>query len=1460
MDRLQVIALAAAQLRAEHAAHDRRGLSLVRQVCAQASLTLHTDGTGKVLGGAHARLELFVPEIPSAGGFIWHGTEMTDDALAFAVAHELGHYALHRGEGVVLHDACGPSQINPQHDADDLRDRNGANGKVEEYTPRARREREANTFAAELLMPRDQVRRAFVADPACDVAWLADHFGVTPQLAQRRLIDAVLTADQFPSAHAGAGDARSATPTPTEAPPLTDDERRARAQELLAQLNDSQRDATTAAGPALVVAGPGTGKTATLIGRVAHLTEIVGAQPEQVLALTYSNRAAGEIRERLNTVGLRGERLPVMTIHAFAAMLLRGYASRVPHAPEEPPLTADFRILDATDSRLLLEELLTTFRLRHYRSMYDPTKKLGTLANDFSRARDRLLTPAMYLAAVDAMPIAPTVSAAHELAAVAVGVSGANTTTRGKRATPKAKPAPPPPGTYHAKDVAMARERALAYGVWDQALRQRGLLDYGGLILRAVELLRADRATREEAQRQFRFILVDEFQDTNYAAAELLTLIAGAAGNGLWVVGDPNQAIYRWRGADTQNLSHLATSYPHLREYTLQRCYRSTPDLVRLGVNLATAMNTASSGDNAVNLTTFAPRSSPVGEGRVGVVPTPQTSPAATHLAPNTPHLPPAGEGPGVGAVAITPVRGPTSAPSVARGEGLPSAQHEAAALALAIERQCELGVAYRDQAILCRTNAQVNALAQALTILGVPVAEAGDFFAHEEVKDALAFLALGAGPDGAGLLRGRQLLAALGLPAIPAAELARVTRVFAERGLPLPGALTELANLALAEITPPTQRALIALGAVADAVFHDYERMGVGARLAQFLLRPGGYAWALARRADAGGADGERACGQLAALGELTRLAFGFDIRWRNEPGFRRQVMRGAQRVTKRPAPIPALPDAREGSPTADVADIALPTAESRDTSYGMRQGVADGDVGSAPAEADVAGGEQDELGEWAPTARCFLRYLDVVRRSESRIPVVAAQDDAVAMLTIHGSKGLEFPVVYLPYLAKGKFPGNRRPAPVEPPAFRAADAADAADERDLEDRCLFYVGVTRARDLVAFTYGGKKKGKKVGGKRGADEPLDPSPLLALLRNDPSYQSAPSLLDAAQWAQLDERAATLCAALAATYGLPDDEDDGDAAADDGDDDGSSEPTSSAPIVAVKPVYAFYELDHYHECPRRYRYAAQYHLLGAAQQATLRFHRYVRKGLAELDDLYAQRPGATVAEVGATLAANWQTDGLTGLPHDELYRRYGEDVLRHQWQTLTADAQPPRRAAEKQTLAVELRECVVNVTADYLIEDDAPAPGAAVGGAAPTRQRVILERLHTRGPNATDPIDLDLMLYYLAFQGRPGVDVRIRIRYLGASLAEVDALSEDGDGSQPDATFAAAAEQSSVVDVTEKIAHDVGQYLAGKRSRLARLDRAARAIAAGQFAPRPNPQRCGACPFHNVCPADPEIE
>jgi Zn-dependent peptidase ImmA (M78 family) len=256
---------------------------LMEQLCDLLDIALNEGAYCNVmLGGAYSRLQLFDWSQPEVGGDIWLRPDMTPEKRAFAIAHELGHYILHRGEGQPLHPSCTEAEVDEAADPGGLRIQDH---QVQEYTPRARRELEANAFAAELLAPRADVRRLFASMPQSQIDWLMAHFGISPTLVRQRLVDAIF------SSSIPLGNYEATRPSVTTEVTALE----AKATELLAQLDRSQREAACASTPALVIAGPGTGKTATLVGRVAHLIGRRGLQPEHILALTFSNRAAGEM-------------------------------------------------------------------------------------------------------------------------------------------------------------------------------------------------------------------------------------------------------------------------------------------------------------------------------------------------------------------------------------------------------------------------------------------------------------------------------------------------------------------------------------------------------------------------------------------------------------------------------------------------------------------------------------------------------------------------------------------------------------------------------------------------------------------------------------------------------------------------------------------------------------------------------------------------------------------------------------------------------------------------------------------------------------------------------------------------------------------------------------------------------------------------------------------------------------
>ncbi len=333
------------------------------------------------------------------------------------------------------------------------------------------------------------------------------------------------------------------TPAPTREQPQGSNEAPSSTEK---HYDTFQQAAIEAATPALIVAGPGSGKTSTLIGRVEYLVSAQRVQPQRILALTFSRKAAQEMQERLETALYSHEdaqggshvAMPmVSTFHAFCAELLRTHGDRVGLRP-------DFALIDETEGYFLLRQMAQEMRLSHYRNLAAPAHYFSDFLKAISRAKDELVTADRYQQLAQAM------------------LSQAQDEETG----------------LHAQK---ALEVAHIYMLYEQGLHRRGDTDFGGLIMLVVQLLQEFPDVCREQQERFQHILVDEFQDINRASGVLLRLLAGEQRN-VWVVGDANQAIYGFRGASPANITNFQEDYPGARVLPLSRNYRSRPDIVQL--------------------------------------------------------------------------------------------------------------------------------------------------------------------------------------------------------------------------------------------------------------------------------------------------------------------------------------------------------------------------------------------------------------------------------------------------------------------------------------------------------------------------------------------------------------------------------------------------------------------------------------------------------------------------------------------------------------------------------------------------------------------------------------------------------------------------------------------------------------------------------------------------------------
>ncbi len=394
-------------------------------------------------------------------------------------------------------------------------------------------------------------------------------------------------------------------------------------------LNAAQRAAVEhGTGPLLVLAGAGSGKTRVLTARVARIVDALGVAPHRVLAVTFTNKAAGEMRERIaRLLGAEPRGMWIGTFHGLGARMLRLHADRVGR-------TAEYTIYDEDDTLTVVRRLMERAKV----SPKDFAPKAVVAA--ISDAKNALVTPAEY----------------ERLAM-----------------TPLAKAVSP------------------VYAALEPVLRAQNAVSFDDLLVLPVQLLTEHPDLRAHYAARFEHLLVDEYQDTNHAQYEFVRLIAGPQGN-VAVVGDDDQSIYGWRGADVRNILDFERDYPGARVVRLEENYRSTPGILAMA-NVVIAQNTARRGKTL----------------------------RATR---------PAGE-------PVTVLKAFDD-------------RDEADAIAEAIEaRRMDRRERPSEMAVLYRTNAQSRSLEESLRRRGIPYRLIGAvrFYDRREVRDLLAWLRLAANP-----------------------------------------------------------------------------------------------------------------------------------------------------------------------------------------------------------------------------------------------------------------------------------------------------------------------------------------------------------------------------------------------------------------------------------------------------------------------------------------------------------------------------------------------------------------------------------------------------------------------------------------------------------------------------------------------------------------------------------------
>lgn len=389
-------------------------------------------------------------------------------------------------------------------------------------------------------------------------------------------------------------------------------------------MNEMQMQAVVQTeGPVLVLAGAGSGKTRVLTHRAAYLIEEKGVNPYHIMAITFTNKAAGEMRERIDDlVGYGSESIWVSTFHSACVRILRRFINRIGYE-------TNFTIYDADDQKQLMKEICK--RLQIDTKIY----KEKFFLNKISHAKDELIGPDIYQA--DAA------------------------------------------GDYERQKIAQV------YMEYQQMLHKNNALDFDDLIMKTVELFLADREVLDYYQERLHYIMVDEYQDTNTAQFELVRLLADKYRN-LCVVGDDDQSIYKFRGANIRNILDFEKVYPEAQVVKLEQNYRSTQNVL----DAANSVIQNNRGRKEKALWTKK------------------------------------GQG------------------SLVHFRQFDTAYEEAEFVADDVARKKRKGIAdYGESAVLYRTNAQARMLEERFILEGIPYDVVGgtNFYARREIKDMLAYL-----------------------------------------------------------------------------------------------------------------------------------------------------------------------------------------------------------------------------------------------------------------------------------------------------------------------------------------------------------------------------------------------------------------------------------------------------------------------------------------------------------------------------------------------------------------------------------------------------------------------------------------------------------------------------------------------------------------------------------------------
>ena len=733
-------------------------------------------------------------------------------------------------------------------------------------------------------------------------------------------------------------------PAPKPAKPLVD----------IDSLNSAQREAVlTTEGPLLVLAGAGSGKTRVLTFRIAHMLGDLGVKPWQVLAITFTNKAAAEMRERLAALipsGTRG--MWVCTFHAMCVRMLREDADLLGY-------TGQFTIYDDDDSKRMVRDIMQALGIEQKQF------PINMIRSKISSAKNAMIGPEDMLKSADS------------------------------------------PNDKKAAQVYLELERRL---------RAANAMDFDDLLVRTLELLRTRPEVLDKYQERFRYISVDEYQDTNHVQYEIANLLAAKYQN-LMVVGDDDQSIYSWRGADITNILDFEKDFKDCKTVKLEQNYRSTGHIL----SAANAVVRHNSQRKDKRLFTAE------------------------------------GDGEKIQAFQASDER------------------DEGRWIASEIEKLHAKGTSYDDIAVFYRTNAQSRILEDMFLRAGVPYKIVGGtrFFDRAEIRDVMAYLKMIVNPaDEMSVKRvintPRRGIGSTSIQKIE--QLARDNRCSFFQACEIACAETGMFS-AKVRNGLSSFVALVREGRRMDGVLKDVVEMIVDKTGLLQAFRAEGTMESESRAENIQEFLGvaaefeethEDIEGTLESLEEL-RAAGVADVPAGAEP---------EPVVVSAPAPEPgpsapassfeALVGARDAAGSDPLDSLAAPALSPQDA---LAAAIA-GNAYAAPTEMSAGAVHADEIERtYGPLTCKALPALMEWLALRSDLDSLAGETHAITMMTIHSAKGLEFPAVFVAGMEEGIFP-------------HVHDFGGSDDPGKLEEeRRLAYVAITRARKRLFLTYAATRR-----------------------------------------------------------------------------------------------------------------------------------------------------------------------------------------------------------------------------------------------------------------------------------------------------------------------------------------------------------------------------------------------